>query len=118
MLMNHERLPARPTVDAGATDGDQVRGDAVADRPSFDALTELGDASDGLDAEHVGEGDREPRDAFAHVDVEVVERRGGDVDDDLARAGNGIGEVLDAQHVGSAELVEDDRFHVAPSGWW
>jgi hypothetical protein len=46
----------------------------------------------------------------------VVERRGGDVHDDLARARCGVGELLDPEHVGMAELVEDDGLHgFAPS---
>ena len=81
-----ERLAARAAVDAAAARRDQVDGDAVADRPALDALAERGDPADRLDAERVGKLDREARDALAHVDVEVVERRGGDVDDDLARA--------------------------------
>ena len=42
------------------------------------------DPSHGLHAEHVRELDRETGDTLADVDVEMVERRGRDVDDDLA----------------------------------
>ena len=91
-------------------------GDAVTDLPALDALADRGDPPDRLDAERVRELDREARDALAHVDVEVVERRGGDVHDDLARARCGVGELLDPEHVGVAELVEDDGLHgFAPS---
>ena len=51
--------------------------------------------------------DVEPRHALADVDVEVVERARGDVDQHLARAGLRVVDLLDLQHVQPAELVKD-----------
>ena len=59
-----------------------------------------------------GKLDRKPRDTLAHVDVEMVQRRGGDVDEDLARAGLGIRELFEPKNVGVPELVKDNRLHV------
>ena len=85
--------------------------DALADLPALDALAERGDPADDFDAGHERKLDREARDALADVDVEVVERAGGDVDQHLAAAWLGVGKVLHPQDAGTAELVEHNRFH-------
>ena len=103
-----ERLAAGAAVEAIAARRDQVDGDPVADLPPLDALAERRDPPDRLDAERVRELDREARDAFANVDVEVVERRRRDVHHDLVDTGRRVGKLLDPKHVGLAELVEDD----------
>ena len=89
-----ERLAPGPAVDALAAGRHQVRHHALADLPAGDALAERSDPPDDLDAEDERRLDREARDPFADVDVEVVQRRGEDVERDLARAGLRIGELL------------------------
>ena len=69
-----ERLAAGAAVAAVAAGVHQVRHHAVADLPALDALAELRDPADDLDAEDERQLDREARDALADVDVEVVER--------------------------------------------
>ena len=59
------------------------------------------------------EREREPRDSLAEVDVQVVERTGADLDDDLARPRDRIGHGFDDELVASTELVEPQRLHVA-----
>ncbi len=73
-------------------------------------------AADDLEARRVRHGDREAGDAGPDVDVEVVERGGVDAQDDLAGARPGVGDVLDAQHLGAAELVEAQGSHGRESG--
>ena len=82
-----ERLAAGAAEAALAAGVHQVRHHAVARLPALDALADLGDPADDLDAEDERELDREARDALADVDVEVVESAGADVDQDLAGAG-------------------------------
>ena len=65
-------------------------GNAIADLLARDALAERRDPADGLDAEDVRERDREARHALANVDVEMVQRARGDVEQHLSRAGLGI----------------------------
>ena len=70
---------------------------------------------DDLDAEDERRLDGEPRDALADVDVQVVERRRGDIDQHLARAGLRIGDILELEAVQPAELVEHDCLHALAS---
>ena len=116
MLMNQsgasaEQLAGGSAVEAPAAGRDEIRRDAVTDIPALDALAERCDAADGLHAEDVREPDRKPGNALSDVDVEMVERRGRDVDDDLVHAWRRIRQLLDAEDVAVAELVEDDRPH-------
>ena len=110
-----ERLAAGAAEAALAAGRHQQRHHAVADLPALDALAELGDPADDLEAEDERRLDREARGALADVDVEVVERAGRDVDQHLARAGPRVGNVFEPKHVDSAELVEHDRLHAATS---
>ena len=48
------------------------------------------------------------------VGVDAVERRGGDADPDLPGAGGGQLDVLDAQDLGVAVLVESHCLHGVP----
>src|SRR5205823_13441143 len=90
-----ERLAAGQAVAAAAARVHQVRHHAVADLPALDALADLGDPPDDLDAEDERRLDREPGDALADVHIEVVERRGSDVDQHLPRARLRIGDVFE-----------------------
>lgn len=50
--------------------------------------------------------------ALAHADIEhAVDRDGVDLDHDLAGAGDGVGDVLEAQDLGPANLMDDDGLH-------
>ena len=48
---------------------------------------------------------------LSRPDVEVVQRRKPQPHEDLAGAGDRIGDVLVAQDLGAAVLMDDDRFH-------
>jgi hypothetical protein len=106
-----QRLAAGAAVPAFAARVHQVRHHAVADLPAADALAERGDPPDRLDAEDERRLHVEARDAFAYVDVEVVEGARRDLDQHLARTGLRIVHLLDLQHVQPAELVEQHRLH-------
>ena len=110
-----ERLVAAAAVAAVAAGVHQVRHHAVADLPALDALADLGDPPDDLDPEDERRLDREARQPLADVDVQMVERRRGDVDQHLARAGPRIGDVLELEAVQPAELVEHDCLHALAS---
>jgi hypothetical protein len=51
----------------------------------------------------------------AHPDVQMVQRRGAQVDEDVVGPRLRIGRILVAQHLGPAVLVDPDRFHGARS---
>src|SRR5260370_41293760 len=53
--------------------------------------------------------------AFAHTQVEVVQRASADADEDLIFTRLGIGDVLVHEDFGSTELVNADDFHGAPA---
>ena len=50
-------------------------------------------------------------DAADHEHIDIIDRRGMDLDEDLARAGHRSGRVADAQRLGRAELFDDDGSH-------
>ncbi len=54
---------------------------------------------------------RNGREALANPDVEVVERRRAQLDENLAVARLRVGNLLVAQHVGTAVLMDPDRLH-------
>ena len=103
-----ERLAARAAEAAVAARPHQERHHAVAFSPLFHALANGRDPADDLEPEDERRLDREARGALAHVDVEVVECAGEDVEQDLARARARRRHVLELQHVRPAELVKDD----------
>src|SRR5918996_817829 len=71
----------------------------------------LGDPPDDLEPQHVRRLDREARDPFADVDVEVVEGAGRHVERNLAGPRPWIVELLEPQDFGASELVENHRLH-------
>ena len=54
---------------------------------------------------------RDGREALADPDVEMVERRGAEADEYLAVAGDGVGRLLEHEHLGAAVLVDPNRAH-------
>src|SRR5262249_35012269 len=50
---------------------------------------------------------------FANPEVEVVERGGAQLDEDVVRAGLGVGRVLVPKDLGAAVLVDSYRVHDA-----
>lgn len=81
---------AEPAVAAGRRE--PAYADGITDGVSGDAGAEGGDAAGGLVAE--GEGQACGDLAFRYVKVSAADAAGGDVDEDLAGAGDGIGQVL------------------------
>ena len=90
--------------------------DRVADRDVLDALAERVDRAGDVDARRVGQRHRERalQVAAADAGVDGVERRRGDADAHLAGAGDGLLDVLVAQHVGIAVLVKSHCLHLEP----
>ena len=87
----------------------RVDHDAVADRRPGDAVAERFD-----DARAVGPEDARLRNRgkpLADPDVEMVEGRRADPDEHLARAGDGIGHLLDPEDVRAAVLVDPGSEH-------
>ena len=108
-----ERLaPGAAEAAAPAQAGEEAER-AVAGRPLRDALADGVHPADDLEARRVRHGHREARDAGADVDVEVVEGGRVDAQDDLAGTRLRVRHVLDAQHLGPAELVEAQGSHRA-----
>src|SRR5919201_1006190 len=117
-----ERELVRERVDVRLRDGDQLGmspvhvladdGDRVAvlePRVDDDAL-----AAVLADARAVGSQDprlRHRRKPFPNPEVEMVQRRRAQTDDDLVRPGFGLRGILVAQYLGSAVLVNPDRLH-------
>src|SRR5579883_332577 len=62
--------------------------------------------------EDVGEREPETGDPPAHVDVQVVHGAGPDADEDLAGAGDRVGDLLVGQHFRAAVGVDPDRVHL------
>src|SRR5581483_2069459 len=106
-----EGLAAAAAEAALAAGREQERHHAVADPPALDAVAQLRDPADHLEAEHEREVDGEARRALADVHVEVVERAGEHVDEHLSRPGPRRLHFLQPEDVGPAELVEHDRLH-------
>ena len=94
-----ERLASGGAVPAAAAGAHDVGHHAIARRPALDAVSDAGDPTHDLDAEHVRWLDREAGDALANVDVEMVQRRGDDLEHDLAGTCFRVGELLQAQNV-------------------
>ena len=59
--------------------------------------------------------DREARDAFANVDVEVVERAGAELDRTSPGPGRRVVDLLEPENVRAAELVEPTLAFTTPS---
>ena len=92
----------------------EVRDDAPADPGVVDVLADRGDDARDLaarDRREVGQRERAHRGPAADRGVEEVDAGGGDVDEHLPRAGRRIVDLLPAQVVGRAELVQSDRVH-------
>ena len=90
--------------------------DGVADRDVLDAVADGVDGSGDLDAGRVRQRHRERvlQVAAADATVDLVERRGGDAEADFAGTGGGLIDVLVAEDVRVAELVETNRLHLKP----
>ena len=86
-----ERRASGLAVDAAAARVEQVRQHAVADLPAGHALAERRDSPDDLDTEDERRLDGEARNPLADVHVQVVQRRGEDVEDDFTGPGCGSG---------------------------
>ena len=78
------------------------------------------DPSNDLEPEDVREGDVEPGRPLADVDVDVVQRARVDLDADVPGRWLGVGNILVAQHIQTAELVYADRLHrvASPVSSW
>jgi hypothetical protein len=73
-------------------------------------VAHLGDDAGDVAPAHVRHGGLD-RQAAAHPEVQVVQRRRLHLQQHLARAGRRPGHVFDADHLGPAVLVEDRRAH-------
>ncbi len=99
------------TDDPGALVEAWIDDDLVALAEAVDALTERHD-----DAGAVGAEDARLRsrgEAAAQPDVQMVEARRPEPDQDLARTGDRVGRVLVAEDLGPSVLVDPDGFHCA-----
>ena len=87
--------------------------DRVADRDVLDVVAERVDRAGDIDARRVGQRHREGALQVAATDasVDAVERRCGDAEAHLAGAGGGRLDVLVAEDVGAAVLVETHCLH-------
>ena len=94
----------------------QERDDRIADRDALDAVAEGVDGAGDVDAGRVRQRHRERALQVAAADAAVhrVERRRGDAEADFAGAGDGLLDVLVAEDVGVAELVETHCLHLGP----
>ena len=86
-----------------------IEHDALAGGQPVDAVTERLDHAGAVRAEdprlrHRGQ-------PPAYPDVEMVERRGPETDENLARPGDGVGYLLHAEDVRAAVLVDPGREH-------
>src|ERR671936_2412817 len=78
-----------------------------------DALVRPGDDASAVGAEDPGL--RDGGEALADPHVEVVQRRGAQLDEDVVGAWFGVGCILVAEHLGPAVVVDPHRLHPAPS---
>ena len=84
-------------------------GETLADFHARDAGAKRGDLAGDVAAENerrLGDGQ-----AFADPQVEMVQRAGAHAQDNLAGAGDGIGQSLENEVLRAAEVLQDDRFH-------
>ncbi len=100
-----ERLATGAAVRALAAGGHDVRVDPVALLPALHPAPDRLDLTGDLDPERVRELDREAGDAFADVDVEVVQRGRPDPDRNLPGPRDRVVDLLEPQDVQAAELV-------------
>ncbi len=101
-VLAHDRDPVA-VLEAGIED------DAVAGREVGDSVAERLDDPGAVGPEDPRLGNRgQP---LPHPDVEVVERRRMEPDEDLARPGNRIRHLLDPEHVGASVLVDPSGEH-------
>ena len=90
-----------------------VDDNAIAHSEGSGASAESCDDAGSVRTENAWLGHR--RHALPNPDVEVVEACGSQRDENLARSGLGIGDVLVAEDIGAAVLVDADRLHGAES---
>ena len=90
--------------------------DLRADRPRR-ARAERVDLAGDVGAEAVRVLELERGAAAADPDVEVIERDGADADAHLAGPGSGIGQLLEAEHLGAAVLAQHHRGHRHDRGY-
>src|SRR6185437_6018061 len=86
-----------------------LRNHAVADREAARAGAERADRSRRLGAER--ERTRDLIQPFALIDVDEVDARGLDVDQELARFRPRVGDVVDSKHFRPTRLMRPNRFH-------
>jgi hypothetical protein len=111
------REAARPTdTDEVLGEPEQVGHDPVTDAPLLlaNAVTDALDRADQFQAEDVRQRDLETGDAFADVDVDVVQRAGADPDSNVSGAQLWVGDIVDAQLVSAAKLVYANSLHGLP----
>src|SRR5439155_3041534 len=87
---------------------------ALADFSAREVGSDNGDDAGGVEAGREGKLPRAVL-AGANVGVERVDADGTEVNQDLAGAGFGVGELFQFHHLGVAELVDADGFHDATS---
>ena len=107
------RFVAHGTLRTCALHG--VRVDAIALRESRDTRPDRLDDSSEILPRYVRQirlARVEPR---TDVGVDGIDADGLDADEDLARSGRRIGDVLELHHFGRAEFARDDRFHMRDS---
>jgi hypothetical protein len=86
-------------------------GDPIAGFEPRDVLADCLDDAGGVAAGDMGHLQIDTGEPAAGVDVQVVQRGGFDVDDDLVSIGLGIGEVAVLQHVALAVFFELNCLH-------
>ena len=91
----------------------RVRGDAVAGAKAVDLRADLDDVAADVDAEHGGEVDLigRMRVAPTHPDVPMVDRRRAKPDEQVARPGRGLGDLVELEHLGPAVGMDADGTH-------
>jgi hypothetical protein len=89
----------------------QERDDGVPDRDPLDAVAERVDDAGHVVAGDVRQLDRDRQEPAPHPVVRRVERRGGDAQSHLPGARGGLLDVLGAEHLRTADLVEPYCLH-------
>src|SRR5690606_9272490 len=97
----------------------EQRAHLVADLPALDTLAERGDPAGALEPDDVRRAGRRRVVALPLQQVGAVDRARHHVDDDLARARDGVRDLGPLQHFRAARFPHRDRMHTAdtiPSG--
>jgi hypothetical protein len=120
-LSPRRRPASRKTLDQqlAGRDGDPLRVAAageegahlVTDRPARHAVPNLADDAAAFEAQDLAGPGRGRVEALALQEVRAVHRRRGDVQDDLAGAADGVGDLAPAEHFGATGLTHRHRAH-------